>query len=46
MIVLNTKYKAEHNALLTIYAKYSPKIFWEVRKFESGKLWNFKIENA
>ncbi len=42
MIILNTKY----NALLTIYAKYSPKVFWEVRKFESGKLWNLKIENT
>ncbi len=36
-----TKYKAEYNALLTIYAKYSPKIYWEVWKFESGKVWNF-----
>ncbi len=45
-LVLYTKYKAENNALLTIYVKYGLKIYWEVWKFESGKVWNFEMENV
>ncbi len=37
MTVLYTKYKAENNALLTIYVKYGLKIYREVWKFESEK---------
>ncbi len=46
MTVLYTKYEAENNALWTIYVKYGLKIYWEVWKFESGKVWNFEIENV
>ncbi len=42
--LLNTKYKAENNALWTIYVKYGLKIYREVWKFESGKVWNFEME--
>ncbi len=44
--VLYTKYKAENNALWTIYVKYDLKIYREVWKFESGKVWNFEMENV
>ncbi len=43
MTVLYTKYKAENNA---IYVKYGLKIYREVWKFESGKVWNFEMENV
>ncbi len=46
MTTIYTKYKAENNALLTIYVKYGLKIYWEVWKFELGKVWNFKKENG
>ncbi len=46
MTVLYTKYKAENNALLTIYVKYGLKIYREVWKFESEKVWNFEMENV
>ncbi len=38
MTVLYTKYKAENNAVWTIYVKYGPKIYWDVWKFESRKV--------
>ncbi len=38
MTVLYTKYKAENNALWTIYVKYGLKIYREVWKFEYGIL--------
>ncbi len=38
MTVLYTKYKAENNAVWTIYVKYGQKIYREVWKFESGTL--------
>ncbi len=45
--LLYTKYKAENNALWTIYVKYGLKIYREVWKFErSGKVWNFEMENV
>ncbi len=44
MTVLYTKYKAENNALWTIYVKYGLKIYWEVWKFESGILKHCKME--
>lgn len=37
MIVLYTKYKAESNALRTIYVKFGLKMYWRVWKFEFGK---------
>ncbi len=42
--VLYTNYKAENNAVWTIYVKYGLKIYREVWKFESGKVefWNEK----
>ncbi len=46
MTVLYTKYKAENNALWNIYVKYGLKINSEVWKFESRKVWNFKMENV
>ncbi len=46
MTVLYTKYKAENNALWTIYVTYGLKIYREVWKFESGKVWNFEMENV
>ncbi len=45
MTVLYTKYKAENNALWTIYVNYGLKIYRKVWKFESGKsmeFWNGK----
>ncbi len=38
MTVLYTKYKAENNAVWTIYVKYGLKIYWDVWKFESRKV--------
>ncbi len=46
MTVLYTKYKAENNAVWTIYVKYDLKIYREVWKFESGKVWNIEIKNV
>ncbi len=46
MTVLYTKYKAENNAPWTIYVKCGLKIPREVWKFESGKVWNFEMENV
>ncbi len=46
MTVVYTKNIAENNALWTIYVKYSLKIYWEVWKFKSGKVWNFEMENV
>ncbi len=46
MTVLYTKYKAENNAPWTIFVKYGLKIYQEVWKFESGKVWNFEMENV
>ncbi len=46
MTVLYTKYKAENNALWTIYVKYGLKIYREAWKFEFGKVWNFEMENV
>ncbi len=46
MTVLYTKYKAENNALWAIYVKYGLKIYWEVWKVESVKVWNFEIKNV
>ncbi len=46
MTVLYTKYKAENNAVWTIFVKYDLKIYREVWKFESGKAWNFEMKNV
>ncbi len=46
MTVIHTKYKAENSSVWTIYVKYGPKIHREVWKFESGKVWNFEMENV
>ncbi len=46
MTVLYAKYEAENNALWTICVKYGLKIYWERWKFESGKVWNFEMENV
>ncbi len=32
--------------ILTIYVKNGLKIYREVWKFESGKVWNFEMENV
>ncbi len=32
--------------LYELFVKYGLKIYWEVWKFESGKVWNFEIENV
>ncbi len=32
--------------MLTIYVKYGLKIYREVWKFESGKVWNFEMEKV
>ncbi len=45
-LLLYTKYKAENNALWTSYVKYGLKIYRDVWKFESGKVWNFEMENV
>ncbi len=44
--LLYTKYKAENNALWTIYVKYGRKIYRELWKFDSGKVWKFEMENV
>ncbi len=46
MTIIYTKYKAENSAVWAIYVKYGLKIYWEVWKFESGKVWNFEMENV
>ncbi len=46
MTVLYTKYKGENNALWTMCVKYGLKIYFQVWKFESGKVWNFEMENV
>ncbi len=46
MTVVYTKNIAENNALWTIYVKYGLKIYWDVWKFESGRVWNFEMENV
>ncbi len=46
MTILFTKYKAENNALWTIYVNYCLKVYWEVWKFDSGKVWHFEMENV
>ncbi len=40
---LYTKYKAENNAVWTIYVKYDLEIYWKVSKFEYR---NFEMENV
>ncbi len=44
--LLYTKYKAKYNSLWTIYVKYGLKDYWKVWTFESGKVWNFEMENV
>ncbi len=44
--IIYTKYKAENSAVWTICVEYGPKIYWEVWKFESGKVCNFEMENV
>ncbi len=47
MTIIYIKNKAENSAVWTIYVKYGLKIYWEVLwKFESGKVWNFEMENV